>query len=873
MAVEALSLDGVWQLKDFAYEQGETERPFDPAAAAEGWVATPVPGDIHPTLAAQGRLPADIFAGTNVEQCRWTGEREWWFRREFDVPAGWPRWRSELVFEGIDLYGTVWLNGTRLGDTENSFRPYRFDVTDCLRPGARNTLVVRIAATLKVIEAKPWRKYFACFYTPRIFARKAQCQFSWDWAPHLPALGIWRSVRLETFDSGRVMDVAVRPRNDGQVTVFIELDERPERQDLDQKVSSRCEEDMARPKGDLLVEITGPSNVDRATKRKTVRYRFAVTGQKSFCTLRVPRPQLWWPHGHGAQPLYEYRVRLIRNGRTHHEAAGRYAFREVRVVEEPLDAQRLGFRFEINGVPVFCKGANWVPASCFPATVTRERYRHLVALARDAHFNMLRIWGGGIYESEHFYDACDELGIMVWQDFMFACSDYPDDDLAFVDLVIPELQHQVRRLRNRPCVVYWCGGNEKTGSAGFKVHYGEKLFHIVARGVCNDLDPTRPYRPASPHSDTDLGNDQTSGDSHGGCYEKAYAEGTTCWREKMRDFRSVFHSEFGFHGPTRYESLVKFVPPAAIWPLGETMEYHVQDNPYNTIPETFAQVQANMARTLVGDITDAESFVRCASTFHAELLAAEIVHHRRRKWANGGAMFWMFNDCWPCASWSVVDYYLLPKPAYYAAARAFAPVLLAIAEEPTAYDVYIVNDTRKPVAAALLVGQGRVAGRPVWARKSRVNVGANACARVARVPRSAVRREKNTYLFARLGGARPLTATQFFHRPWREIDWPEPKLVTRVGKPRRDGGDIVIPVTFKTAHYARMVHLDGVEGEGVRLSDNFFDLMPGESRTVEVRSDHRIAPAAIRPGHWLTRWDGAARQGAGRARATAAASM
>jgi beta-mannosidase len=885
MSVDKISLDGQWLLKDYPHGQGAEARPFEPRHPTDGWISTAVPGDIHVTLSECGRLPKDLFVGMNVEQCRWTGQHEWWFRRNFQVPADSLRQRTELVFEGIDLYGTIWLNGREIGATENSFRPYRFDVTDCIRPGEVNTLVVRVGATLAIIEAKPWQKYFACFYTPRIFARKAQCQFGWDWAPHLPAVGIWRSVRLETFDPGRVMDVAVRPRNDGQVTFFLELDERPAHQDLDQKAADADRPGTAAPKGELVVEVTGPFNAPDHKPGRPVRHKMAVSGQKHLCTLTVPRPQLWWPNECGEQPLYRYHVKLVRDGRTHHEVEGRFAFREVRLVEEPMGDSRLSFRFEINGTPIFCKGANWVPASCFPATVTRERYRHLAALARDAHFNMLRVWGGGIYESDEFYDACDELGLMVWQDFMFSCSDYPDDDPAFLDLVIPEMQYQVRRLRNRPCVVYWCGGNEKTGSAGFKVHYGERLFHVTARGVCGDLDPTRPYGPASPHSYGDLGNNPASGDSHGGCYEKAYANGIDGWRETLREFDAVFQSEFGYHGPARMESMLKFIPAEMLWPINGAMEYHVQDNPYNSIAETFAHVQARMARRLVGETTDAESFVRCASTCHAEILRAEIEHHRARKWTNAGAMFWMFNDCWPCASWSVVDHYLLPKPAYYAVKRAFAPVLVAIADEPKTYDIHVVNDTLEPIEAPLMFGQGRTSGEPVWAREQQVRVAANGAAMVASIPKREVTRDKDTYLFARLGtAARTIAVNQLFHQPWREVNWPDPQLVYRIGEARRparvcsvnrDGlGEstgmltsschpgaatnspvYVTSVTFEAGNYARMVHIHGIEGPGVLLSDNFFDLMPGECKTVEIRSDHELRVADIQVRHWLHRWD------------------
>lgn len=864
MPVNTITLDGDWLLKDFGHERGEAARPFEAACPTDDWLSTPVPGDIHPTLVDAGRLPADMFMGTNVEQCRWTGEREWWFRRDFDVPGGFVRGRSELVFEGIDLFGTAWLNGRMVGQTRNSHRAYRMDVTEAILPGQRNTLVVRVGATLRILEANPYQKYFACFNTPRVFARKAQCQFSWDWAPHLPALGIWRSVRLESFDSGRIMDVAVRARNDGQVTFHMALDERTYRQDLDQSSMEDEAAKTVRPTGNLLVEITGPFNLPKAAKNNPIRHKIAVTGQKNFCTLSVPKPRLWWPNGCGAQPLYKYRITLIRNGRTHHQVEGRFAFREVKLVEEPLGSDRLSFRFEINGTPVFCKGANWVPPSCFPGTVKPDRYRHLVHLAQDAHYNMLRVWGGGIYESDAFYDTCDELGIMVWQDFMFACSDCPDDHPEFIDEVIPEIEHQVKRLRNRPCVVYWCGGNEKTGSAGFRVSYGERLFHVILRGACTDLDPTRPYRPASPQSHTDLGNDRNSGDSHGGCYEDAYQAGITCWREKLRDFKTVFNSEFGYHGPTRMQSLIKFVPRDKIWPISPEMEYHVQDNPYNTIPETFAQVQARMASTLVGEINDAESFVRCASTFHAELIRAEIEHHRRRKWENAGAMFWMFNDCWPCASWSVVDYYLVPKPAYYAGKRGFAPIIAAIVDEPDRYDVYVVNDTLKPLAGTLTFGQGRVAGRPVWSRKCRVRVGANSSQLAASIRKRQVKATADSYLFAFFGiGARSLAETSFFHRPWREIHWPVPELSWRMSESIRkpaplsykSGPHYVMRINFSTVNYARMVHIDGIESEGVLLSDNFFDMLPGSTKTVEIRSDHRIDPTAMRIRHWLDGWE------------------
>jgi beta-mannosidase len=266
----------------------------------------------------------------------------------------------------------------------------------------------------------------------------------------------------------------------------------------------------------------------------------------------------------------------------------------------------------------------------------------------------------------------------------------------------------------------------------------------------------------------------------------------------------------------------------------------------------------------VGDFGDAAGFVKCASTLHAELLRAEMEHHRRRKWTNGGAMFWMFNDCWPCASWSVIDYYLLPKPAYYGAKRAAAPILAAWIEEEDRYDLHVVNDTLKPLACLMTLGQGHVVGKGRWIRKRRIQVDANASKLVATIRKRNVWREDNSFLFASLTlGARTIASTQFFHSPWREMEWPDPGLTYRVSKSRRvsvpgpPGGrhEYITMVTIKTRNYARMVHLDGVEGPGSYLSDNFFDLRPGESKTLEIRSDRAVTASRIRVRNWLDRWD------------------
>jgi beta-mannosidase len=843
-----ISLDGKWQVIGFDHGQGDCEA----AQSARDAVAARVPGDVHADL-MRAKVIEDPYLGDNQERSKWVTEKDWWYRREFVVPKGAIREKTELVFDGIDTYGTVWLNGVEVGSTDNMFRQHRFDVTDVIRPGEKNVVVVRVASTVKIIEARDPKQYFACFYVPRIFVRKAQCHFSWDWAPHLPAIGIWQSVWLESYDSGRLTDVCVRTRCDGAITFLVETDQRRLRQDLDGREHRGKKVETYVPPDQIVVEITGHGQ----------RYRGSVTsrGHHNHLTIFMKKPRLWWPAGMGEQNLYDYQVSLVRDGKVRDRVTGRFGVREVELIEEPRaeggPARRsfseggFTFRFRVNGEDVFCKGANWVPADCFPGTVTDDKYRYLIRLAREANFNMLRIWGGGIYERDIFYDLCDEQGIMVWQDFMFACADYPDDEPGFVEAVMPEIEYQVRRLRNHPSIVYWCGGNEKTGSAGFKIHYGEKIFHIIIPGICRDLDPTRPYHAASPYSMTDLGNDPDSGDTHGGCYEHAFKRGIEHFREEIAKINTVFHSEFGLHGPTLHRTLKRFLPADRREPPNPIWELHVQDNPYNDLAETFSEVQLKVAERLFGPFRGVREFIKRGTTAHAEILREEMEHHRRRKYDNAGVMFWMFDDTWPCGSWSVVDYYGLPKPVYYHAKRACAPVMLSFQPGDGGYQVFATSDLRRPLEATLTYGRGSVGEAAVWSRSKHVKLAADCSAAVARILASQIPPDPGVYLFARLrGGGADVTAT-FFPRLWREVEWPEPELRWQVVSQE----DRVAVVELRTKRYARGVNLTAPGDDHAIFSDNFFDLMPGQRKRVTIETRRPLDPRRLRVDHWLTEWD------------------
>ncbi len=532
MPLDIINLNGNWKLKEL-----EADAELDYGGMV---LDTPVPGDIHPTLRDAGKLP-DYFMGRNSDKCLWTSEKDWLYFRDIDIPGNLAGKRIELVFDGLDLFTTVYVNGSAVGDTSNSFMQYRFDVTELVKPGEKARIAVRFRGTTRVLDTFDTKKYVACFYTPRVIARKAQCQFSWDWAPNLPALGIWRDVRIEAGAGGRVNNVWVRPKVTGNVEFRVELDE-PARERI------RGGETL-----EIQVSVAGGGD----TFEQTVK----AIGCKNLCNLKVENPKLWWPAGYGEQFLYDYKVRLKLGSDVLHEYTGRFGIREVELVQEPVAPDMESFYFKVNGVRIFCVGGNWVPPDCFPGTMTRDRYEHLIRLVRNGNFNTLRVWGGGIYENDWFYELCDQYGIMIWQDMMFACSDIPDDNLQWTRDLVPEFEQQVKRLRNHPCMLHWCGCNEKTGTFGGLMGYGDYITQYLARGVIARFSPDLSYTPASPYALTDVGQDPQTGDTHGSAWEGAFEDGMHNFRAHIDKRRVVFMSEFGLHGPPQMRSLKKFMPP------------------------------------------------------------------------------------------------------------------------------------------------------------------------------------------------------------------------------------------------------------------------------------------------------------------------
>ncbi|MGE5482207.1 MAG: glycoside hydrolase family 2 protein, partial [Bacteroidota bacterium] len=590
----------------------------------EKWIAARVPGDVHLDLLRAGIIP-EPMEGRNFAALEWVEQEEWWYLCSYNLTQAQVdaarATGAELVFEGLDTEARIWLNGCPVGRTNNMFRTFRLAVSDELKPG-ENTLVVRVGVGLAHVQDKPLRRLARSWNQDdlrRLWLRKAQFGFGWDWSPRLVSCGIWRPVRLE-------LPGAIVLRN-VRVHETLPPEPLPADRPAPATVYVEAEVDCALPKFTDVVVTASWTPLTRPTERgyTDVFHRRLFPGRNRV-TIRMELPEVWpwWPRPLGTPFLYELKLSVsvpadAGEGRDGNEPATamlldelrlRHGFRRVDLRQTPrpmvtpdTDAEIKGlppgeattFTFFVNGVPVFAQGGNWVPADCLPARVTAEKHRFLLERAVDAGCNMLRVWGGGIYEHPLFYDLCDEFGIMVWQEFMFACGYYPDFDAEFRAEVEAEAEDVVRRLRHHPCIVVWAGNNEIAtmawghwrwggqidpevtvalglqGSSGMsslsgsshspgssvadvRQYPGQRLFEEILAGVCARFDPSRPYLPSSPMSQPGVEPDYPwQGDTHtwypGVDYEKDYG----------RD-ASGFCSEFGCVGPADAATLCQAVP-------------------------------------------------------------------------------------------------------------------------------------------------------------------------------------------------------------------------------------------------------------------------------------------------------------------------
>lgn len=805
-------LNGIWNL---AESSRAGRRP------SAGWIDADVPGDVTASLSKVGVLPEDLFYRDNLKQAKRVEQKYWWYEREFTLKAA-PKNKLELVFQGLDLFATVYVNGEKAGTSDNAFKPFRFDVTSLVKRG-KNRIEVEFAPTRKMVEKlhKKYPQYGSLFTPGRSLVRRTQCQFGWDWAPDALALGIWQDVFLEESDGAKIENLFVEAQLDGDCCVRVELPLQKGREPY-------------YPVGALHAGIYYN---DRLVSDGTVK----TGGVHNFICLKVRNPKWWWPNGMGSQELYECRVTLFdeKDGKQD-EMTKTFGFRSVFIEEKKVETDRISFTFLVNGERCFMKGANWVPAHCFPGVVKNETYEYLVRRAQEAHYNMLRIWGGGIYEKDRFYEECDRRGIMVWQDFANACADPPDDDDFFLRNIIEEAEFQVKRLRNHPSVACWCGGNESSNSHRYEPDRpGRCLTRYYYRGVVGDLSPFTPYLPGSSHGKSDFGQIQTSGETHWSMWPRTTDIAYSSYRERLKDVRTVFNGEICLQGPSPLESQLKFLKPDDIWPPNEMVDFHVMHHP--ALPEThprFVISQQNMAEQIIGSCDSAESFVNNAMMAHAEMVREELGFYRSTKWSNSGAMLWMFNECWPCSNWANVDFYGAMKPAYWMEKKLFAPLAVTIKRIRKNYTLHLLNDTLQDANGSVKVSCMDIHGNVYWEEALDGNCPANTAVKVKSYAPSQIKGD-NVFLRMEWTVGKQTFSENRFPQLFKDVAFEEPKLNWKVS-----GSNVKIT----SENYARFVYLDIPlkQLRDVTLSDNYFDLIPGETRTIRMTSNKPLKKINVR---------------------------
>ena len=814
-----------------------------------GWIPATVPGEVHLDLMAAGLMEEPFFS-TNAPACRWVEDRSWWFRTRFTLdPAVADEQTKELVCEGLDHYAQVFLNGQLVGESRNSFVPATFEVHHQLKEG-ENELVVRLTVGSELARDQrmgtdDWGHEFCRRGFKGVAElRKPAFSYGWDWIDGLPNIGIWRGVRIEGRSRVRIHDVrhAVEFTGDrGHCKLRLCVD----------TFNLHPSKEYA---GRTRARLLAP---DGRTVAEAASERFFNVGIDRWRTdLDVPDPQLWWANGMGTQPLYTLDVSVEADGAERDRWTRRIGLRTVAIDRSPLPE---GHRFVImvNGQEVFCRGGNWVPADGIPARVTTERLERLVAEAAEAGLNMLRIWGGGIYEDDAFYEACDRHGIMVWHDFMFGVTP-PDYRKDFRDLVRDEAEAVIRRLRHHPSIALWCANNEQTWGfsewwGNYTLEYphpdlkidGRHVFSRILPEACMELDPERPYWPGSP-AGGERPNVHTEGDCH---YWKSLHKDVEqrISHELYDTCRGRFISEYGFVGASNMESIRTWLRPDEMDRTHRAWITHSNQFERNTTEVAIARFYADV------DGLPLERYVRLSQMFQATMYGRTMDAFRFRKHDPvddcAGALIWMWNDCWGENGWTPIDYCLRRKPAWYWLRRACLPVRSIVRRRGDELVVRAVNDTLAPQAATVHAGWLRIDGTASEVAARPVTFPANGMIEVVRSPvLPHEQRPHDEWIFATwLTGDGVETAPSVWTLlPHRQLKTCDPRIRVEVEGSR---------ITLTAAAYAHGVgHDDG--GEPL-FSDNWLDLLPGLSHTIvclaAMPEELSFAPAAT--GHHALKGD------------------
>ena len=820
-------LTGCWSIEGISPDNGEKIS-----------VNGTVPGHVHTDLLNNNYIK-DPFWRDNDKQCSWVEDWYWSYEKTFEFHKEEAFDKHYLDFEGVDTFSEIYLNGTLIGTTNNMFISYRFDVTDSILEGT-NTILVKILPCGEFTKDKTYEKYNGCFSSDRVYLRRMQCTFSWDWVARFVSYGIWKNVYVTSVKTAEIDNLYIYTHSisDGFATEYIEIE------------TTRYNDKIS----DIDVLIEDPDG-NAVWNRKMHIYSDKIMLQADIRT-----PKLWWPAGYGEQPLYKLKTTITdENGLVVDTKETTFGIRTIKVVqlideegsreEEQTKKVRewlktrncendrntdagMGFCVYVNDARIFCRGGNWVPADPFPSRITEEKYDNLVRLAKDGNINMLRVWGGGIYENDAFWDACNKYGILVSQDFMMACGVYPYECDEFIEQLKEEAVYAVKKYRNHPSLAFWYGNNENGMADDFddptttsRIFWDKAILPALEK-----YEKSRPFFPLSPFGGK-KNISLTVGETHFASITEDFLN---------RDFKDYlecvnhtgrFMSEYAMFGAPNMESLLKFMTYKDIL-VNNMFEYHTKDNPYKPegYPSLFEQNQI-MADKFLGTWKTPEERVQKLEYTQYIVLRAAVEGARRNNFYCSGILFWMYNDCWPASGWSMVDYYQTPKAGFYGFMQAAKPVIVSLNRTDKDIEVYIVNDRLCPASGTMNFKVYSFDGEVLYSKQESFKIEKNTTEIVYKASLGELPElDKNVIVVCEIDGDFEKSRAYYYAEMPHEMPLKKANVTVEV-----NGNEIKLT----TDNYARIVEL---YGDGV-FSDNYFDLLPGETKVVtfsgEVKDEIR----------------------------------
>lgn len=761
-----------------------------------------IPGTVHTDL-FQNQLIPDPFFGNNEKQLQWIENENWEYETHFTLSESELKNQNiDLEFEGLDTYATFYLNGKVVLEADNMFRKWSISAKSYLKIGSNHLKVVFHSAVQKGKEAAKQLSY-TLPEKERVFVRKAQYQFGWDWGPRFVTAGIWKKVQLKFWNSAKIENIKYSQIQLNDKKAILEFT--------------------------TEIYVSKVKTIQLKINEKIETFNLKKGKSKIKMQYEITNPKLWWCNGLGDANLYPFTVEISQKKQLLDAKKLNIGLRTIELIQEK-DQVGKSFYFKLNGKSVFMKGANVVPPDSFLPRVSDSTYFSLVENAKKANMNMLRVWGGGVYFDEAFYEACDANGILVWQDFMFACSMYPGDE-KFVQNVKQEVIENVNRLQNHPSIAIWCGNNEndegwhnwgwqkqfnysKADSTQIWNDY-KKVFHEMIPQTLDSLLPKEKniYWSSSPSIGWGRKESLLQGDSHywGVWWGKEPFE---IYEKKVGHFMS----EYGFQGMPNLETLQKVMKKEDLNFTSEAFKNHQKH------PTGYETINEYMERDYVVP-KDFEDYAYVSQLLQARGMKTAIEAHRRAKPYCMGTLYWQFNDCWPVTSWSSLDYYGNWKAFHYQAKRSFENLLLSIEEGNDSYKIYIVNDDLKQYSGELVIDLIDFKGTKLWSEKIIFIALENSSKMHFEISKKdfLAFNLKQAVLSVSFPPLEQIYTRHYFYKP-------KDLLLTKPSIQIRTIDELTIEISSDVL--AKDVFLSS-ENE-VFFEDNYFDLLPNEKRVIKL---------------------------------------